>query len=105
MQITFNNSTFNGNTQMGDLNIMNLSGSKLKENDWIRIEESIENALKDKALTDEQVSVLQETNEIVRKKDESALKKYLRTKGADLFTGTFSGILAGEIVELLSKLV
>ena len=49
MQITFNNSTFNGNTQMGDLNIMNLSGSQLKENDWIRIEESIENALKDKA--------------------------------------------------------
>lgn len=68
MQITFNNSTFIGNTQMGDLNIMNLSGSQLKENDWIRIEESIENALKDKALTDEQESVLQKTNEIVRKR-------------------------------------
>lgn len=105
MQVTFNNTTIRGNTQTGEINIMNFSDERLTEKDWMRIEAGIYEALNRKSLKEEQKELLEETGKMVKKRDESGLKSFLKANGASLLTGTCANVLASGIVSLLAGLI
>lgn len=105
MQVSFNNTTILGNAQTGEINIMNFANERLTEADWMRIESGIHEALNRRTLKKEQKGLLEETEDVVKRRDEAGLKRFLKANGASLLTGTCANVLASGIVNLLAGLI